>query len=164
MGDGALSIRLFEEADLTAMCAIWNEVVEAGVAFPQEECLDVGSARAFFSSQSATTVAVCDGEVCGLSILHPNNVGRCGHVANASYAVSKAMRGRGVGRALVSDSLDRAGRLGFRGLQFNAVVETNAGAIRLYEDLGFALVGTVPEGFRMKDGTFANTRIYFHSV
>lgn len=162
--DERMTIRLFNEGDLAAMCAIWNEVVEAGVAFPQEECLTIDSGREFFSSQSATAVALAGDEVLGLYILHPNNVGRCGHVANASYAVASAAQGKGIGRALVSDSLRRAGELGFRGLQFNAVVASNVGAIHLYEDLGFSFVGTIPGGFRMKDGSFKDTRIYFHRV
>lgn len=159
-----LVIRLFKETDIEAMCAIWNEVVEGGIAFPQEELLDEASAREFFASQSATAVAEGGGKVLGLYILHPNNVGRCAHVANASYAVASEARGRGLGRMLVSDSIVRAGDLGFSGLQFNAVVASNAGAVHLYEDLGFACIGTIPGGFRLKDGTFEDTRIYFHRV
>lgn len=160
----SLTIRLFEEADLAAMCAIWNEVVEGGVAFPQEDFLDETSGAEFFASQSATAVAEGEGGILGLYILHPNNVGRCGHIANASYAVASAARGKGVGRKLVGDSLARAGELGFSGLQFNAVVASNAGAIHLYEDLGFACIGTIPGGFRLKDATFEDTRIYFRRV
>lgn len=160
----SLDIRLFEEKDLEAMCDLWNEVVDDGVAFPQEDRLDTGAAREFFSSQSAAAVASCGGDVLGLYILHPNNVGRCGHIANASYAVSSTARGKGVGRALVADSLARARAIGFRGLQFNAVVASNAGAIHLYEDLGFERIGRIREGFRMKDGSFQDTYIYFHGV
>ena len=72
-------------------------------------------------------MAELDGKVVGLYILHPNNVGRCGHIANASYGVSRDCRGRGVGRALVEDSLAACGALGFRLLQFNAVVASNLG-------------------------------------
>ena len=103
-----------------------------------------------------------DGAVAGLSILHPNNVGRCGHVANASYAVASHARGRGVGRALVSDSLEALAPCGFRGLQFNAVVASNAGAIALYESLGFTRIGTVPEGFRNLDGAYEDIHVYYH--
>ena len=160
----AMEIRPFQRGDLAGMRTVWNEVVEGGVAFPQENLLNEEAGWEFFSAQAATTVAVRGGKVLGLSILHPNNVGRCSHVANASYAVSSKARGRGIGRALVLDSLERAGRLGFKGLQFNAVVESNAGARHLYEDLGFTHVGTVPDGFRMKDGSYANTCIYYHAI
>lgn len=80
------------------MRAIWNEVVESGLAFPQDTPLDKQQARAFFASQSFTAVAqLPSGTIGGLYILHPNNVGRCGHIANASYAVDGALRGRHIG-------------------------------------------------------------------
>ena len=105
-----------------------------------------------------------DGTILGLYILHPNNVGRCGHIANASYAVAAAARGRGIGGALARDCLARARELGFRILQFNAVVEGNASARHLYEKLGFEQLGVIRGGFRMKDGTFANTCPYWHAL
>ena len=82
------------------MRAIWNEVVRAGDAFPQFDALaDDAEAEAFFASQTRTAVAVDDdGRVLGLYILHPNNIGRCSHTANTSYAVDSAARGQGVGR------------------------------------------------------------------
>ena len=87
-------IRKYADADLGQMTALWNEIVGEGDAFPQEEPLDAESARAFFSSQSRAAVADDGGRILGLYILHPNNVGRCGHIANASYAVSSSARGR----------------------------------------------------------------------
>ena len=71
-------IRAYNANDLEDMIRIWNEVVEEGIAFPQEECLDNDSGAAFFASQSYTGVAEQDGNIMGLYILHPNNVGRCG--------------------------------------------------------------------------------------
>ena len=100
----------------------------------------------------------------GLYILHPNNVGRCGHIANASYAVSSEARGKGIGRALVEDSLAQGRAAGFRVLQFNAVVATNVGARHLYEKLGFTQLGTIPDGFRMPDGTYADICPYYHEL
>ena len=119
------------------MIRIWNEVVEEGIAFPQEECLDMESGAAFFEAQSYTGVAETDGKITGLYILHPNNVGRCGHICNASYAVSSDVRGQHIGEKLVMDCLKMARTLGFRVLQFNAVVESNIHARHLYERLGF---------------------------
>jgi L-amino acid N-acyltransferase YncA len=146
------------------MLRIWNEVVEEGAAFPQEDCLDMETGAAFFASQSFTGVAEENGEILGLYILHPNNVGRCGHIANASYAVSSSARGRHVGEALVKDSMARAAELGFRILQFNAVVEGNARARRLYERLGFVQLGTIPGGFRMKDGRYVSICPYYRPL
>ena len=159
-----MEIRAYRESDIRDMVRIWNEVVEEGSAFPQEEPLDEETGKAFFAAQSYCGVAEENGGVVGLYILHPNNVGRCGHISNASYAVSAACRGRRIGEQLVTDCLGQAKRLGFKLLQFNAVVETNLAARRLYERLGFVRIGTVPGGFRMKDGTYRNICLYYHTL
>ena len=157
-----IQIREYTGADLEGMIPIWNEIVEEGIAFPQEDCLDRESGTAFFASQSYTGVAENDGKIVGLYILHPNNVGRCGHICNASYAVSSACRGQHIGEKLVLDCLKTAKELGFRVLQFNAVVESNIHARHLYERLGFIQLGTIPGGFRMKDGRYENICPYYH--
>ncbi len=159
-----IEIRAYEQADVPGMAEIWNEVVRSGIAFPQVEELDVHAACAFFASQTYCGVAVEDGRVVGLYILHPNNVGRCGHIANASYAVASDARGKGIGRALVEDSLSQAKAHGFRIMQFNAVVASNAGARHLYEKLGFVQLGTIPKGFRMPDGAYADICLYYHEL
>lgn len=144
------------------MVRLWNGIVEEGIAFPQEDPLTEKTGSPFFASQSYAGVAVDqDGAIRGLYILHPNNVGRCGHISNASYAVDTACRGRHIGEALVLDSMAQAKRLGFSILQFNAVVETNIPARRLYEKLGFRQLGTIPGGFRSKDGSFVNICPYY---
>ncbi len=157
-------VRAYEIGDLPAMIEIWNEVVEDGVAFPQEEPLTPETGAAFFAEQSYTGVAEADGRVVGLYILHPNNVGRCGHICNASYAVASSFRGLHIGEQLVKDCLEQAHRLGFRVLQFNAVVESNVHARHLYERLGFVQLGTIPGGFRMKDGHYENICPYCREV
>lgn len=156
-----LRFRPFEDGDLKAMVRIWNEVVEAGEAFPQLETLTEETARAFFGEQTAAVVAEVNGIVFGLYILHPNNVGRCAHVANASYAVASGSRGLGLGRRMVEDSLERAAKLGFRGMQFNAVVASNAGAVHLYESIGFTRVGCIPKGFINGMGGYEDMYIYY---
>ena len=156
-------VRAYREEDLPAMTAIWNEVVEDGIAFPQEERLSPEEARTFFASQSRSAVAVrqSDGAVLGLYILHPNNVGRCGHLCNASYAVAAENRGLHIGEKLVRDCIASAPSFGFRVLQFNAVVATNTRARRLYEKLGFTQLGVIPGGFRMKDGHYEDICPYY---
>ena len=136
--------------------AIWNEIVEAGDAFPQDKAMDLEESIAFFMSQSKTVLALDKGSnrILGLYILHPNNVGRCGHICNASYAVSKDARGLGIGRILVKDCMDRAKSLGFVILQFNAVVASNTPALNLYKSLGFTQLGVIPKGFRNKNGDY----------
>ena len=95
-----------------------------------------------------------DGAIVGLYILHPNNIGRCSHLANASYAVNADQRGKRIGEKLVVHSLELAKASGFRIMQFNAVVANNKGAIRLYKKLGFKDLGTIPGGFIIDDDTF----------
>lgn len=159
-----MEIRKFEKQDVPTLMKIWNDVVEEGQAFPQEETLTVQTAEEFFSSQSFTAAAVDNGEVVGLYILHPNNVGRCGHIANASYAVRTDIRGRQVGRRLVTHCLEKCRELGFRVLQFNAVVADNAPALSLYKSLGFVKLGVIPGGFRKKDGSYADIIPHYFDV
>lgn len=159
-----IEIREYKERDISSMVRIWNQVVEEGVAFPQEDFLDEESGKTFFGAQSYCGVAIEENVVVGLYILHPNNIGRCGHISNASYAVDFSCRGRHIGEKLVSDCLMQAKKLGFGILQFNAVVENNIHARHLYERLGFVKIGTVPKGFRMKDGSYQNICLYYHEL
>lgn len=159
-----MQIREYTTEDLPELIRIWNEVVEEGEAFPQEEYLDMDSGEEFFKAQSYTGVAEEDGKVFGLYILHPNNIGRVGHIGNASYAISSEERGRHIGEKLVTDSLEKAKSLGFKLMQFNAVVESNIHARHLYERLGFTSLGTIPQGFRMKDGHYENICLYYYEL
>ena len=130
----------------------------------QEELLTEESGKEFFAAQIYSAVAKDkeSGEVYGLYILHPNNVGRCGHICNASYAVSSKSRGVHIGEKLVKDCLIQGKEHGFRVLQFNAVVASNIHARHLYERLGFEQLGTIPGGFRMKDGHYEDICPYYH--
>lgn len=167
-----VTVREYNAHDLAAMTGIWNEVVAAGNAFPQEEPLTPSAAADFFAQQSHCGVAECaaeseksdDKKVLGLYILHPNNIGRCGHIANASYAVSSESRGMHIGEKLVLDCMEQARRLGFKILQFNAVVATNLPARHLYERIGFLPLGTIKGGFRCDDGSYADICPYYISL
>ena len=154
-------VRAYSVSDLAQMAEIWNGVVEEGTAFPQLETLDLKGAAEFFGSQSFCGVAEENGKIIGLYILHPNNVGRCGHICNASYAVSPEARGKHTGEKLVRHSMVQGKKLGFGILQFNAVVRTNAAARHLYEKIGFTRLGVIPGGFLMKDGTYEDICPYF---
>ena len=159
-----IEIRQYEQRDAAQAAEIWNEVVEDGKAFPQMEKLDEATGHAFFTEQTYTGVAydAATGELVGLYILHPNNVGRCGHICNASYAVERTARGLHIGEKLVSDCLKQGRAHGFRILQFNAVVASNTHARHLYERLGFHPFGVIPGGFRMKDGHYEDICPYYH--
>lgn len=160
-----VKVRAYRDDDVPAMVAIWNEVVEDGIAFPQEETLDVAAGRKFFAEQSYCGVAEGqDGHIYGLYILHPNNIGRCGHICNASYAVASASRGLHIGEALVKYCIVQGKAHGFRVLQFNAVVATNTHARHLYERMGFKQLGCIPGGFRMPDGSYEDICPYFREL
>jgi len=158
-----INIHQYSENDVPAMCQIWNEVVEEGTAFPQEETLTIDEGKDFFASQSYCGVAKDEnGRIYGLYILHPNNLGRCGHICNASYAVDHSERGLHIGEQLVKDCLVQGKKHGFKVLQFNAVVASNIHARHLYERLGFQPLGVIPGGFRMKDGSYEDICPYYH--
>ena len=165
-GDLIMIIRKYTEDDLPQMIRIWNDVVDEGIAFPQEDRLTGETGKDFFASQTFFGVAVeADSDaVVGLYILHPNNIGRCGHISNASYAVDTYVRGRHIGEQLVKHSIHQAHKEGFRILQFNAVVRTNVHARHLYERCGFTQLGTIPNGFRMKDGHYEDICPYYIEV
>lgn len=157
--------REYVKNDIDSMIKIWNEVVSDGVAFPQTDLLDGKTGEKFFSEQSCCAVAEDEnGKILGMYILHPNNVGRCGHICNASYAVASSARGKGIGRLLVSDCIARAQKYGFKILQFNAVVKTNEPARKLYESLGFVGLGVIPKGFLMKDGHYEDICPYYKEL
>ncbi len=151
-----IKIREYKTQDAKDAIEIWNTVVQDGIAFPQEECLTEKSGDGFFKSQTFTGIAFDEetSEIVGLYILHPNNVGRCGHICNASYAVKKEVRGQHIGEKLITHCKEQAHKQGYRILQFNAVVATNYSALHLYEKLGFKRLGIIKGGFRMDDGQY----------
>lgn len=161
-----VQVRAYTKSDNKEAVKIWNQVVEDGVAFPQTELLNEESGDKFFREQSFTGIAydADSGEVMGLYILHPNNVGRCGHICNASYAVRRDARGQHIGEKLVTHCMQKGKELGFCILQFNAVVASNQYALRLYEKLGFVRLGTIPGGFLMKDGHYEDIIPHYHEL
>ena len=154
----------YEEKYLKDAAAIWNEVVEEQNSFPQNVPFTETEADEFFKSQTRTACLFEDGKMVGIYILHPNNAGNCGHIANCSYGLTKSARGKGLGRLLVEDSITEGQKAGFRGIQFNAVVSTNYAAIKLYQRLGFKILATVPGGFKNPDGTYTDTYIMFKEL
>lgn len=161
-----IEIRQYETKDLSEMIRIWNDVVDEGIAFPQEELLTDSTGKKFFATQTYCGVAedIETKVIYGLYILHDNNVGRCQQICNASYAVDKNTRGNHIGEKLVLDCLQQAKGHKYKVLQFNAVVKTNMHARHLYERLGFIQLGEIPNGFRMKDGSYESICPYYHEV
>jgi L-amino acid N-acyltransferase YncA len=143
-------IRPIVDADWPAFYPVFREVVAAGETYAYPEGLSSAEARALWveSPPGVTVVAVGDdGSVLGSAKAGPNRPSRGSHVATASFMVAEGARGQGVGRALGEWVLSWAREQGFAAMQFNAVVETNTAAVHLWRDLGFEVVGTVPEAF-----------------
>ena len=159
-----IKIRSYQTQDAAKAAEVWNQVVEDGLAFPQEETLTAETEDQFFKEQTYTGIAVNteNNEIVGLYILHPNNVGRCGHICNASYTVRRDIRGQHIGEKLVTHCLKQGKTCGFRVLQFNAVVKSNKGALALYKKLGFTQLGVIPGGFLNKDGEYEDIIPHYH--
>jgi GNAT superfamily N-acetyltransferase len=144
-----LSIRTATTADWPAIWPIFRAVVAAGDTYTFDPAIDEAAARTVWFGPHAQVYVALDGErVVGTSFIRPNQPGLGAHVANAAFMVDPAARGQGVGRLLGEQALLEAARLGYTAMQFNAVVSTNTVAIRLWERLGFAVIGRVPGGFR----------------
>lgn len=142
-------IRLAIEEDWNGIWPIVHEVLQSGdtYAWPPDTSRD----EAFYlwmTGPAATFAAEEDGEILGTCYLKPNQPGQGSHVCNAGFMVSAEARGRGLGRALGVHALNEAHRMGFSAMQFNFVASTNTAAVRLWRDLGFAVVGTLPGAFR----------------
>ena len=144
-----MKIRPATETDRDAIWDIFHEVVTAGDTYALDPHTSPGDAMAYwFAPGTHTHVAEGDGKITGTYILRPNQSGGGSHVANAAFMVPASARGEGIGRAMAEHSLSEARRLGFRAMQFNFVISTNTPAIRLWQGLGFEIVGTLPGAFR----------------
>ncbi|RZJ04378.1 MAG: GNAT family N-acetyltransferase [Brevundimonas sp.] len=146
----ALTIRDATDPDWPAIWPILREVCAGGDVYTYARDISEPTARAIWMSPASTRVLVAetsDGAVVGSAKFGPNQGGPGSHVANASFIVSSTARNLGVGRALGVAVLDRAKATGFRAMQYNAVVETNAPAVKLWLSLGFEILCTVPEAF-----------------
>ncbi len=106
-------------------------------------------------------VAEEDGQVLGSFWIKDNHLGRGSHIANAAYVVSSASGGRGVGKQMGLYSLDEARRLGYRAMQFNLVVKTNEKAVRLWQSIGFKIIGEIPEAFEHKELGWVNAYVMY---
>ena len=147
--NATVRIRDYVDADWASVWPIFREVVIAGETYAYDPGLSSEQARdVWVERPPGHTVVAVDGlRVLGTAKMGPNRPGRGSHVATASFMVAGHARGRGVGRALGEYALGWARAQGFAAMQFNAVVESNHSAIRLWQALGFRIIGTVPEAF-----------------
>jgi GNAT superfamily N-acetyltransferase len=141
-------VRDATDADWGAVWPFVRGVFGAGETYTVARDVGEGTARDYwFPAAGGTVVAVDGGVPVGIAKWSPNHGGAGAHVANAAFLVDPAHGGKGIGRALGEHVLERARADGYRAMVFNAVVATNTGAIALWESLGFAVVGRVPEAF-----------------
>ncbi|WP_309129601.1 GNAT family N-acetyltransferase [Microbacterium sp.] len=138
--------------DWAEIFPFFSAIVQDGetYAYPEEMSSEQAASLWMEHAPSRTVVAVVDGRVVGSAKMGPNRPGRGAHVGTASFMVDPAARGGGIGRALGVHVIDWHRAEGFSAIQFNAVVQTNTGAVRLWQSLGFEIVGTVPEAFRSR--------------
>lgn len=160
-----LTIRPFAEADWPVVWDLFRQVAAAGDVFAYDETTPEAVARKLWvEPPAAAFVAEIDGRFAGTYYVRPNQPGRGGHVANAGYMVADDFRGKGVASAMCGHSLEAARRLGFRAVQFNFVVATNAAAVRVWERHGFAVVGRLPGAFRHAELGDVDALVMFRTV
>ncbi|WP_332643372.1 GNAT family N-acetyltransferase [Aeromicrobium sp.] len=142
-------LRAATDADWPLIWPFFDDIVKDGQTYAYPDDLTIDTAKALWMEPPpGRTVVAVEGEaVLGSAKMGPNRPGRGAHVATASFMVDPAARGKGVGRELGVHAVEWARAEGYRAIQFNAVVETNTSAVKLWQDLGFAIIGTVPEAF-----------------
>ncbi|GAA1296418.1 GNAT family N-acetyltransferase [Saccharothrix xinjiangensis] len=145
-----VTIREAHEDDWPSMWSIIHDVVTGQRTFPYDPDMSEFDARRIWllGAPARVVVAVRGDRVVGTANMYANRPGPGSHVASGSLMVAEEARGAGVGRALTVDMIAWARRRGFAAIQFNAVVEVNTAAVRLYESLGFVTLGTAPGAFR----------------
>lgn len=170
-----IKIRPAGDSDHDAVWKIFNEVIAAGETYPLDQNISREAALAYwFQKDAHVYVAELDGLkpsgsqateiVMGSYTLHPNQSGGGAHVANAGFIVSAAARGHGIGRAMGEHCLTEARRLGFRAMQFNFVVSTNESAVKLWQNLGMKIVGTLPGAFRHPTRGFVDVYVMYQKL
>ena len=160
-----LTIRPATETDHGIIWKIFHEVVATGDTYAFDPKISRDDALAYwFGADTHTYVAEKDREIVGTYTLRPNQAGGGAHVANAAFLVAANARGQGIGRAMGEHSLSEARRLGFRAMQFNFVVSTNESAMRLWQQLKFKIVGTLPGAFRHPTKGYVDVYVMFRSL
>ncbi|MDV3220615.1 MAG: GNAT family N-acetyltransferase [Intrasporangium sp.] len=144
-----MDIREAVEPDWPLIYAFYKRISDEGrtYALPPDETSEQARAYWLEPAPYRTVVAEVDGVVVGSAKMGPNRPGRGAHVATASFMVDPDRQGEGIGLALGTHVVEWARSAGYHAIQFNAVVETNEGAVRLWQRLGFRIIGTVPEAF-----------------
>jgi L-amino acid N-acyltransferase YncA len=158
-----MTIRDATDADWDAIWPVFDETVAAGetYAFPEDLTREQAAGWWLERPPGRTVVLEEDGRLLGTAKMGPNRPARGAHVGTASFMVAPDTRGRGVGRRLGEHVVAWHREQGYRGIQFNAVVETNTAAVRLWHSLGFVTVGTVPGAFRSRAHGYVGLHVMY---
>lgn len=160
-----MNIRPARPEDHEAIWRIIEPAIRAGETYALPPDLGREAALAYWTGADRETfVAEASGGLVGTYYLRANQAGGGSHVANCGYVTAPWAQGRGVARGMGEHSLQAARDRGFRAMQFNFVVETNARAVRLWQDLGFGVVGRLPLAFRRPDGSYTDALVMFRSL
>lgn len=160
-----VEIRPATPEDASAIWAIIGPTIRAGETYALDRDMDEARALAYWLGPDRETfVAVEDGRVVGTYYLRANQPGGGSHVANCGYMTDAAATGRGIARRMAGDSLERARSRGFRAMQFNFVVSSNERAVRLWQSLGFEIVGRLPEAFRHPREGYVDALVMFRNL
>jgi L-amino acid N-acyltransferase YncA len=166
-----VEIRVATDEDWPGIYRFYSLIMAEGktYAFPENQSLDEAKPWWMEPPPGRTVVAVeeganADGVILGSAKMGANRSGRGAHIATASFLVDPASRGRGVGRALGQYVIDWSRAAGFHGIQFNAVVEVNEPAVRLWKSLGFEVIGTVPEAFDHPDQGLVGLHVMYRPL
>ncbi len=158
------TLDLFRPEDENGLYEIYKEVVDAGTYFPFEDDSIEEFRRIFFSRTLQVYVCRSESKVIGGFYIRMNAVGRAKHIANAAYMIKSSYRGHGIGSLLVKASLQLAKKLGFKTMQFNMVLSQNTHATKLYQKLGFNIIGTIPEAICNPDGSYQDGYIMYRKL
>ncbi len=158
-----MEIRPAREADWSLIYPFFSAIVAEGRTYAYPDGLSADEARPLWMEEppGRTVVAVDGPTVLGSAKMGPNRPGRGAHIATGSFMIDPQGQGRGVGRALGEHVVAWARSAGYRGIQFNAVVETNTAAVRLWQSLGFRILTTVPGAFDHAEHGYVGLHVMF---
>lgn len=162
----APTIRPAIEADWPGIWAVFEPIVRAGESYPIDRDASEKAVRAYWHAADKMLFVAADkaGTILGSYYLKPNSTGPAAHVCNAGYIVHAEWRGRGVATALCEHSMREARRQGYRAMQYNLVIATNSRAVRLWQHLGFGIVGTLPGAFHHHALGYVDAYVMYRSL
>lgn len=160
-----LKLRAATQDDLDVLWELFNGIIEEKIYYPYLP----GTPRShlektWINTANLSYLAFYHGQVAGAYIIRPNQEGHGNHIANGAYMVSPTYRNLGIGKKLALHSLEVARKAGYLGMQYNLVVSTNTAAVKLWQDIGFEIIATVPGGFKHYIKGYVDAYIMFQKL